>query len=291
MNDDSTNKQRSKMSALVSGGEEKKTIGEKASPLTRLPQKANATFSSHDTPKKVTPLPQKTAPMDKTPAPPSTPVQAKGKPAPVSPADSDGALKGFRLKLGPAFWTITGIMSLLVNGVLIAVLIILLLNVRPLLLSVQTLQLGDTMEKTIALPGGLYTNFELMDRAHITAMIPVETTIPVKFDLPLNQQTNVVLSENVTITNALVTVQTAGLTITRAPTTIILPQGTTLPVFLNLTVPVDTTVPVVLNVPVDIALANTDLHKPFTGLQEVVRPFYCMLNKNAVNLDGVPICQ
>jgi hypothetical protein len=182
-------------------------------------------------------------------------------------------------------------MSLLVNGVLIAVLIILLLNVRPLLLNVQTLQLGGTMEKAIALPGGLYTNFELMDRAHITTMIPVETTIPVKFDLPLNQQTDVVLSQSVTITNALVTVQTGGLNITRAPTTIVLPQGTTLPVFLNLTVPVDTTVPVVLNVPVDIALVNTDLHRPFTGLQEVVRPFYCLLNKSAVNLDGVPICQ
>jgi hypothetical protein len=237
------------------------------------------------------PPPKKTAPVDKPPVQQSTPVQAKGKPAPVSPADSDGASKGFRLKLAPAFWTITGIMSLLVNGVLIAVLIILLLNVRPLLLNVQTLQLRGTMEKAIALPGGLYTNFELMDRAHITTMIPVETTIPVKFDLPLNQQTDVVLSQSVTITNALVTVQTGGLNITRAPTTIVLPQGTTLPVFLNLTVPVDTTVPVVLNVPVDIALVNTDLHRPFTGLQEVVRPFYCLLNKSAVNLDGVPICQ
>jgi hypothetical protein len=139
--------------------------------------------------------------------------------------------------------------------------------------------------------GGLYSNFELMDRSHITTTIPVETTIPVKFDLPLNQQTDVVLSRNVTITNALVTVQTGGLNITRAPTTIVLPQGTTLPVFLNLTVPVDTTVPVVLNVPVDIALANTDLHKPFSGLQDVVRPFYCLVNKSAMNLDGLPICQ
>ena len=28
--------------------------------------------------------------------------------------------------------------------------------------------------------GGLYTNFEKMDRAHITTTIPVQTTIPVK---------------------------------------------------------------------------------------------------------------
>jgi hypothetical protein len=95
----------------------------------------------------------------------------------------------------------------------------------------------------------------------------------------------------VTINNALVTVNTGGLNITQANTTIVLPQGTTLPVVLNLLVPVDTTVPVTLNVPVDIPLSQTQLHEPFTGLQDVVRPFYCMINSGAVNLNGEPICQ
>jgi hypothetical protein len=95
----------------------------------------------------------------------------------------------------------------------------------------------------------------------------------------------------VTIDNAVVTVKTGGLNITNALTTIVLPQGTSLPIVLNLTVPVDTTVPVKLTVNVDIPLAQTQLHEPFSGLQEVVKPFYCMINPTAVNLDGQPVCK
>jgi hypothetical protein len=138
--------------------------------------------------------------------------------------------------------------------------------------------------------GGLYANFEKMDRAHITTNVSVSAEIPVKFDLQLNQQTNVVLSQDVTINNALVTVRTGGMNITNALTTIVLPQGTSLPVLLNLTVPVDKTVPVTLNVPVDIPLEQTQLHEPFTGLQDVVKPFYCMLNPAALKQDGQPVC-
>ena len=38
--------------------------------------------------------------------------------------------------------------------------------------------------------GGLFNNFEKMDRAHIVSAIPIQNTIPVQFDLQLNQQTN-----------------------------------------------------------------------------------------------------
>jgi hypothetical protein len=139
--------------------------------------------------------------------------------------------------------------------------------------------------------GGLYSNFEKMDAAHITTTIPVQTEIPVKFDLQLNQQTNVVLSQDVTISNALVTVKTGGMNIANALTTIVLPQGTNLPVVLNLTVPVDKMVPIALDVQVDIPLEQTQLHEPFVGLQEVVKPFYCMLSPDALGLNGQPVCR
>jgi hypothetical protein len=187
---------------------------------------------------------------------------------------------------GPRFWTIASIISLSVNVILGLVLVVLALSLLRYGLSISSLlNMGNS------LLGGLYTNFEKMDRASIQTNVAVETTIPVKFDLQLNQQTNVVLSQDVTINNALVTVNTGGLNITQANTTIVLPQGTTLPVVLNLLVPVDTTVPVTLNVPVDIPLSQTQLHEPFTSLQDVVRPFYCMINSGAVNLNGEPICQ
>jgi hypothetical protein len=169
-------------------------------------------------------------------------------------------------------------------------LLVLLPNLK-MLSNVKNLDVNNLLGVGNNLLGNLYTNFEKMDRAHITTNIPVETTIPVKFDLQLNQQTNVVLSQAVTIDNARVTVKTGGLNITNALTTIVLPQGTTLPIVLNLTVPVDTTVPVKLNVNVDIPMAQTQLHEPFSGLQEAVKPVYCMLNASAVNLDKQPICK
>ena len=122
--------------------------------------------------------------------------------------------------------------------------------------------------------GGLYTNFEKMDRAHITTTIPVETTIPVKFDLQLNQQTNVVLSQDVTINNALVTVKTGGLNIVNALTTIVLPQGTTLPDCAEFDRPCGYKwCPSSLNVEVDIPLEQTQLHEPFSVCRKLSNRF------------------
>lgn len=214
--------------------------------------------------------------------PPNLPRASKPTPSP------DPAPKERTSIFGPRFWTTASILSLAGNVILAIVLIVLVIGVSRMGLSVSYLMgLGNQL---LGLPGGLYANFEKMDRASIQTNVEVNTTIPVKFDLQLNQQTNVVLSQDVTITNALVTVNTGGLNISRANTTIVLPQGTTLPVLLNLSVPVDTQVPVTLNVPVNIPLSGTQLHEPFVGLQDVIRPLYCALNKQAVNLDGQPIC-
>lgn len=195
--------------------------------------------------------------------------------------DHNSIFKG--LKFGPPFWTVTGILSLLVNAVLIVTLIGVLRFLGKFQVTPNDVGAG--------LLGGLYSNFEKMERAHITTSIPIESTIPVQFDLTLNQETSVILSQDVTIDDALVTVQTGGLNITQARTTIVLPQGTNLPIILDLTVPVNTTVPVVMNVPVDIALASTDLGTPFAGLRETIKPIYCMVEPNALNLDGNLICK
>ncbi len=231
--------------------------------------------------------PMKNLPKKDDPTPSFLPVQGESSVTSTLPHSAPIAAppsKGSRPSLiGPPFWTIASIISLAVNGILVIVLIGLLFNM-------QRFDVGNALNLGNSFLGGLYTNFEKMDRASITTNVQVETTIPVKFDLQLNQQTNVVLSQDVTIDNAVVTVKTGGLNITNALTTIVLPQGTTLPIVLNLTVPVDTTVPVILNVPVDIPLDQTELHEPFVGLQNVVRPVYCMINSGALNLDGLPVC-
>ena len=269
-----------KMRDLLNGG--------KPSPVAKLPKKNGGAETS--LPKKnagvPTPLSQKEAAPVKMIIPTPTPVQQPPKKkAPLLTLPKPAfASKGFKFNFGPPFWTIASVISMTVNIILVVVLLVLLLNVNKL-------NMGSALNIGNSLLGGLFTNFEKMDRANITTNVKVETTIPVKFDLQLNQQTNVVLSQDVTITNARVTVNTGGLNITNALTTIVLPKDTSLPVVLNLTVPVDTTVPVTLNVPVDIPLAQTQLHEPFVGLQDVVRPFYCMLSPNALNLSGQPVCK
>ena len=247
-----------------------------ASPLANLPKKEGGASPS------LSNLPQKPAtpgaPKATTPALPSLKEQkTKSTPAPKE------SIEGKKSRIGPVFWTVASVISLTVNVVVLVILLSVLSILRTAKLNVLTL--GPD------LLGGLYSNFEKMDSAHIAKTIPVDATIPVKFDLQLNQQTNVVLSESVTINNAYVTVNTGGLNITRAAATVILPQGTNLPVFLNLTVPVDTTIPVKLNVAVDIPLTETQLHDPFVGLRDVVAPLYCLFKPDATDMNGLPICK
>lgn len=225
------------------------------------------------------------------------PKQADAKPAaalPSSPASGtkpklDSAPKsGFTLG-GPRLWTTASVVSLTINVLLTIILLILIVSVYRMKLDMAKLMNAGTA--LMDLPAGLYSNFEKMERANIQTNVVVNTSIPVKFDLQLNQQTNVVLSQDVTIQNARVTVNTGGLNISQANTTIILPAGTILPVNLSLTVPVDQQVPVTLNVPVDIPLRDTQLNDPFVGLQNVIKPLYCLLEPTAVNMDGNSICQ
>ncbi len=127
--------------------------------------------------------------------------------------------------------------------------------------------------------GGLYSNFEEMDQAHIRTTIPIHAQVPAKFDLALNTVTNVILTEDTVISRATIYDLDAGnLRISQATMNIVLPAGSQLPVQLNLTVPVDQQIPVDLMVEVDIPLNQTDLHKPFVGLQQVVKPYYTLLN-------------
>ncbi len=170
-------------------------------------------------------------------------------------------------KFAQAFWTVSSLLSLAVNVILIVALIAVGRQLFTLKALVQDQLLG-----------GLYKNFILMDQAHIQATIPVSAEVPARFDLPLKTNTVVVLTEDTTLNDASVArLTTGGLTIVNAPATIVLPAGTRLPVALDLVVPVDQMIPVSLNVQVDIPLNKTQLHEPFVGLQEVVRPYYRLL--------------
>lgn len=203
------------------------------------------------------------------------------------PASGSDAMS--RGKYQSTFWTVTGMVSLVVDVILIAVVIFLLFRVRSL-----NIRLGELMNLSsmpLETVSGLYSNFEKLNDAHIKTTIAYDSEIPIKFDLPLNQQTEVVLSQDTPIDGARVTLSTGGLEISSAPANIVLPAGTRLPVTLSLTVPVNTKVPVHLLVPVDIELASSELGVPFTGLMDILEPLYCLLDPQAVDARGLLICE
>ena len=237
------------------------------STLSRLPRSDGARSSSSSKPK-----PTETA---------LVPVAARTDP----PADRQPPLQeessGWRFKFLPAFWTIASVISLTVNVVLLIAVLMLWQNRAPVG-AIANDQVGQLL-------GGLYDNFVLMDEANIQTSIHVEKEIPVKFDLLVSAPADVILREDVVIDGALVTVATGGLNITNARARIVLPAGQPLPININnLVVPVDKTVLAVLDVPVDIPLNKTELHQPFVGLQNVVKPWYCLMNSNQVMCEGVP---
>jgi hypothetical protein len=243
------------------------------SPMTRLQRSVGG-----GTPKKTEPAPKAETPKSSPAA--SSPAS---KPKKEAKPRTESTYTVGKYKFGPAFWTIASVASLAVNIVLIIVLAILLQNFKTVGVTLTTVPNH--------LLGGLYNNFVKMDQAHIITTIPVSKEIPVVFTLNVSGTTNVTLTDNVRIDGALVTVHTGGLNITNASASIVLPKDTVLPIYIeNLQVPVDQKVLAELSVPVDIPLNQTDLHVPFVGLQEVVKPFYCLIEPQA-QIDGVNVCQ
>jgi hypothetical protein len=198
-------------------------------------------------------------------------------PAPSSPA---APAAGSRFKFLPAFWTVTGILSLAVNGVLLAILLIALQQLGAI-------QVGANDQFSGVL-GGLYLNFVKMDEAAISANVPVSASIPLNIVVPVQTTTRITLAEPATINNARVVINTGGVDIDAAAV-VTLPAGTPLVVALDFPLTVQNDIPIQLNIPVNIPLKDTQLHEPFVGLQDVVKPYYCLVEPNAI-WNGAQIC-
>lgn len=167
------------------------------------------------------------------------------------------ALRAF----GRAFKTFMIIFSFVVNLVLIIVVVALVLLIFDLKNNVVT-----------PLVTGLHSSFVGLDEATIDWTIPVRDSIPVKFDLPLNQGTVVRLTENVPLSVA-ATINLPGVgVLNNAQVFLSLPAGLELPVQLDLTVPVDQEIDVSLDVRAVIPLNETQLHDPVENLRLVFEP-------------------
>lgn len=171
-------------------------------------------------------------------------------------------------------WRFAIVFSLIVNLALVVALVVALAAIFQV-----RRQVADP------LVSGLHTSFVEMNQASIVTTIivsdtiMVDDTIPVVFDLPLNQATTVVLTQDTPIPRTIVRLNGIGI-----PTDITLPAGTPLNINLNLSVPVSQTVPVrlrvpvQLQVPVNIPLNQTELSTPFTRLERVVSPYQLLLD-------------
>lgn len=154
-----------------------------------------------------------------------------------------------------AFKNFAIIFSFIINIVLILVLGVVALLLFPFLSNMVT-----------PLVDGLNESFIDMEKASIRQTIKVDDKMPINFDLPLEQETDVVLSQDVALSVPATFALPAGGGTINGRVNITLPKDTILPVKLNLTVPVSQTIPVVLDVPVDIKLSDTDLDTPFKRL-------------------------
>jgi len=220
----------------------------------------------HPKPQAVDRLPKRTIPAD-IPA---------GQPAPHIP-DTHSGTHSTRERMLRSLWTIASIFSLTFNLLLLILLGVVLLK-------------GNVTGIGNGLLGGLYSNFERMDQAHIKTHIPVQTSIPLDLVIPVQTTTGITLAQDVAITGAHVKINTPLFNID-APADVTLPAGTALNVVLNFNVPVKTVVPVTLDVPVDIPLQDTELHPAIAGLKDTIKPLYCLINPFALSINGGLICQ
>lgn len=160
-----------------------------------------------------------------------------------------------------AFKNFAIIFSFIVNIILILVLGLVAVLLFPFLSNMVT-----------PLVGGLNDSFVEMNDASIIQTIQVDDTLPISFTLPLEQETDVVLADDVSLNVPATFALPAGGGTINGQVSIVLPKDTVLPVNLNLDVPVDQNIPVKLAVPVDIKLNKTDLGTPFNRLVENFDP-------------------
>jgi hypothetical protein len=214
-------------------------------------------------------LPRSNGPASREPVPPVS--------APTVPAPEP---RRRPYQFLPAFWTIASVISLTVNVILLIVLLM-MVQMRSALQQTAT-------EQASGLLGGLYTNFVKMDQATIATNIPVDANIPLDIVVPVQATTQIRLAEAAVIENAHVQINTPSLTL-NARAVVTLPAETPLTVRLDFPLPVQDTIPVHLDVPVKIPLNETELHEPFVGLQEVVEPWYCLIEPEAT-VNGLRVC-
>jgi hypothetical protein len=172
-----------------------------------------------------------------------------------------------------SFWKALIITSFLINAILIIILLVLgglVFQLRDQLLSTDHGLMGFARNNVAELRSVV----DGLEGSTIRTTIPLDdVTIPLALDVPVNQVTEVELTEaaSVTVENADIDLGLAGRL--RATVNLQLPVGTKLKIRLNMNIPINQSLPLKdkgVTVPVEIPLAGTELGPQFRRLGELV---------------------
>jgi hypothetical protein len=161
------------------------------------------------------------------------------------------------------FWdaakTITLIVSMFIDLILIVAVVILANQVGAIKMTLNSVL------------GQLDAAFDGLGQVVITDTIKINQQVPVRFDLPLKQDTVVTTRGPVPI-NTQATFSLGQFGSINGTVSLQLPAGTNLPVHLEITVPVSNTIPVVFDQPVRIPLAEKGLGPVVAKLRAALSP-------------------
>ncbi|HUN22697.1 MAG TPA: hypothetical protein PK299_06135 [Anaerolineales bacterium] len=150
-----------------------------------------------------------------------------------------------------------------------------LINILLLLLVVWFATQYAKLQQTQVQPliGGLYKGFNDLNAAVIEAQIPVNQELPISFNVPVRQNTTVVLVAPVKLENVPAIMDLGAAGTINGRVTLSLPQGMQLPVAMDMNIPVQDSVPVNLMVDVKIPVNQTQLNQPFEELKSLVETY------------------
>jgi len=191
--------------------------------------------------------------------PPASPAPAAGTPVPAAAVQSEKPRKSRPRKFWDAAKTITLIVSMFIDLILIVAVVILANQVGAIKMTLNTVL------------GQLDSAFEDLGQVVITDTIKISQQVPVRFDLPLKQDTVVTTQAPVPISTQ-ATFSLGQFGSINGTVSLQLPPGTSLPVRLEITVPVSNVIPVVFDQPVRIPLAEKGLGSVVTKLRAALAP-------------------
>jgi hypothetical protein len=196
---------------------------------------------------------------------PATPPTATS-PVAAEPLSAE-ELKKVRRIIRPAYprkvWRAAVSFSLLVSMVINLILIVVVF--------VLVNQVGAIKMTLASVLGQLDSAFEGLGAASIQDTIKINQQVPVRFDLPLKQDTVVTTQAAVPI-NTQATFSLGQFGSINGVVSLQLPAGTQLPVHLELTVPVSNSIPVVFDQPINIPLAEKGLGPVVAKLRSALGP-------------------